>query len=461
MKYFSSSLSLRLLSIFIATAVLLFIILVAAFSSGMNGQWRRSIQPHLVQYVEYVQQDLGSPPIPDRAAALSQRLLVDIYIYENNQFIFSTNGQTLEVDNLTFHSVTRRLPVSARKMISGLNLDAYISNHSNERKRILRIDQNGFSVYYDLKNIGPSQRHLLGFVHELLIALAGLAIVLAGSYFAIRHQLLPIRQIQKSVKRMSNAELEHRINRVGSSDLDVLSQSIDSMADRLQALLDAKRQLLMALSHELRSPVTRARITTELLEEEKHKERLLDDLQNMERIINDIMESEQLQSSHTVLNKQPVDIHFILSDELSRLCPDVTLNLAAKPSVYQIEADEARLRIVFRNILLNAIQHGSSASEELNIDVSLFDRTEFIEVVIRDHGVGIAPAQLLYVTDPFYRPDPSRSRNTGGFGMGLTLAKLIAEAHDGVMKIESYPDIDPGTQITICLPRISPQAKLT
>jgi signal transduction histidine kinase len=458
MKYFSSSLSLRLLSIFIVTAVLLFIILVAAFSSGMNGQWRRSIQPHLVQYVEYVQQDLGSPPIPDRANVLSQRLLVDIYIYEHNQFIYSTNGQTLEIDNLAFHSVTRRIPSSARNTNSELNLDAYISNHSNERKRILRIDQNGFSVYYDLQNLRSKQRLISGFVRELLLSLAGLAIVLTGSYFTIRHQLLPIRQIQKCVKRMSNAELEHRINRSGSSDLDVLSQSIDSMADRLQALLDAKRQLLMALSHELRSPVTRARVTTELLEETKHKERLLDDLQNMERIINDIMESERLQSSHTVLNKQPVDVHFILSDEVNRLCPGVTLKSAKKPSGYHIEADEARLRIVFRNLLLNTIQHGNSNSEEPDIDVSLVDESEIIEVVIRDHGNGIGPEQLKYVTDPFYRPDPSRSRDTGGFGMGLTLAKLITEAHAGTIKIESHPDVGPGTRITICLPRATPQA---
>ncbi|MFT5894069.1 MAG: signal transduction histidine kinase [bacterium] len=457
MKYFSSSLSLRLLSIFIATAALLFMILVAAFSSGMNGQWRRSIQPHLVQYVEYVQQDLGSPPIPNRADALSARLLVDIYIYENNLFIYSTNGQTLKVDDLTFVSVTRRISSSDRKTNSRLNLDAYISNHSNERKRILRIDQKGFSVYYDLQNLGPRQRHLSGYFNELLLALVGLAIVLTGSYFAIRQQLLPIRQIQKSVKRMSNAELEHRINRSGSSDLDVLSQSIDSMADRLQALLDAKRQLLMALSHELRSPVTRARITTELLEETRHKERLLDDLQNMERIINDIMESERLQSSHAVLNKQSVNLYFILSDELNRLCPGVTLTSSKNISGYHIEADEARLRIVFRNLLLNAIQHGTLNSEKPKIEAALTDESEFLEIVIRDHGVGILPNQLKYVADPFYRPDPSRSRNTGGFGMGLTLAKLITEAHAGTMKIESYPDIEPGTRITICLPRVSKQ----
>lgn len=458
MKYFSSSLSLRLLCIFIVTAVLLFIILIASFSSGMNGQWRRTIQPHLVQYVEYVQQDLGSPPIPERANALSERLLVDIYIYESGQFVYSTNGQTLNIDDLDFHSVRRRMAETARIIQSEANLDAYISNHSNERKRILRIDQNGFSIYYDLQRIGPNRKHLYGLVHELLLALTGVFIVLAASYFAIRHQLSPIRQIQKSVKRMSNADLDHRISRLGNSDLDVLSQSIDSMADRLQALLDAKRQLLMALSHELRSPVTRARITTEMLEETKQKTRLLDDLQNMERIINDIMESEQLQSSHTVLNKKSVDVHSLLTDELERMCPDVKLSSAIEPADYRLVADEARLRIVFRNLLLNAIQHGSSSSNEPSLEVFLSDQSTFVEVSIQDYGVGIAPDQLQYVSDPFYRPDPSRSRDTGGFGMGLTLAKLIIEAHAGSMNIESNPAVKPGTRITISLPRLEDNA---
>ena len=452
MKYFSSSLSLRLLCIFLVTAVLLFLILIATFSSGMNGQWRRTIQPHLVQYVEYVQQDLGSPPAPERAKILSERLLVDIYIYENNVFLYSTNEEALDFDSLDFFSVKRKIPSTSEQSQSALKLDAYISDHNSERKRILRIDQNGFSVYYDLQNIRNRQKNISSFFQELVFALIGLAIVLLGSYLAIRHQLAPIRQIQKSVQRMSNAELEHRINRSGNSDLDALSQSIDSMAARLQALLDAKRQLLLALSHELRSPITRARITTELLEKTKHKERLLDDLQNMERIINDIMESEQLQSSHSILNKQTVDLHVILADELNRLRPDLSLDVENSLMSFQLDADEARLRILFRNILNNAVEYGASDATANDLIVSLAVEANFIKVVIRDYGIGIDPAQLQNVTDPFFRPDPSRNRATGGFGMGLTLAKLIVEAHTGSLVIQSYPEITPGTQVIIRLP---------
>ena len=451
-KALSSSLSLRLLCIFLLTAILLVGFFIIAFSQGMSGQWRRTIQPHLVQYVEYVQQDLGSPPNHDRANALSKRLRVDIYIYQSDEFVYSTNGQTLPLDSLVFRSVNRRFPIGKTSFDSPLELKAAFTDHDSSENRILRIEQGDHVVYYDLQSQHNASRQQNRFGNELAVALLGLAVVLFLSYLAIRHQLRPIWQIQKSVGRMSNAELDHRINRKGSSDLDVLAQSIDGMAERLQALLDAKRALLMALSHELRSPVTRARITTELLPESKNRDRLADDLQNMERMIHDIMESEQLQSNHAVLNKDSVDLEDLLSDELKRIFPTVDLSVSPAYQIQTIEADAARLRIAFRNLLLNAQQHGASNDSTVKLNISLSENDGSVEVVIRDHGKGINPEHIKFITDPFYRPDSSRSRETGGFGMGLTLARLIVEAHSGSMEIQSSPSISPGTQITIRLP---------
>lgn len=451
-KALSSSLSLRLLCIFIFTAILLIGSFIVAFSHGMSGQWRRTIQPHLVQYVEYVQQDLGSPPNHDRADALSERLLVDIYIYQQGEFVYSTNSETLPLDTLVFVSANRRFPIAKQSTKNSLQLNAAITRNDSSEKKILRIEQNNYAVYYDLQSRQSNSLQHNRFANELIIALLGLAVVLIASYLAIRHQLRPIWQIQKSVGRMANAELDHRINRKGSSDLDVLAQSIDGMAERLQALLDAKRQLLMALSHELRSPVTRARITTELLPESKNRERLTEDLQNMERMIQDIMESERLQSNHAVLNKDSIQLENLLNDELKRIFPYVELHVSPSYQVSSIDADAPRLRIAFRNLLLNAQQHGTSDENDVKLNITLAQSNDSIEVVIRDYGKGIDSEHLRFITDPFYRPDSSRSRDTGGFGMGLTLARHIVEAHAGSMVIESKPHINPGTQITITLP---------
>ena len=451
-KAFSSSLSLRLLCIFLLTAILLFGILVGGFSQGMRGQWQRTIQPHLVQYVRYVQQDLGNPPEPARADALSQRLLVDIYIYKDEELIYSTNGTSLRLDELIFHPVKRRSSRWDENEPTSLSLKAAITDHDSTNNRILRIRQRNFLVYYDLTRQHISQGRRNRFGNELALALLGLSLVLVISYIAIRHQLRPIRDIQKSVSRMSNAELSHRINRDGNSDLDVLAQSIDSMAERLQALLDAKRQLLMALSHELRSPITRATITTELLPDSKNRDRLKEDLKNMERMIHDIMESEQLQSNHSVLNKDELDIEELLIDELHHQCPTVNLRITEAYQKQTLSADAARLRIAFRNLLLNAQQHGASPDSTADISVTLDQTATDIVVSIRDQGQGIDPEHLKYISDPFYRPDASRTRTTGGFGLGLTLARLIVEAHSGNLQVKSHPDIAPGTLIDIYLP---------
>jgi len=451
-RTFSSSLSLRLLLIFILAAILLLFILITSFASGMNGQWRRTIQPHLVQYVQYLQQDLGSPPSSLRADQLSQKLNVDIYIYQQNELIHATNEQQLQLESLNFVTVTNRLPQTMRQKIVETGLSAYISRGRHFRRPILRIDQGQHSIYYDL-GTGNKQSSYFGRPNfELSKAIIGLSLVLLASYFAIRHLLRPIRQIQSSVHRMSNAELSHRINRSGNSDLDELSHSIDGMAERLEALLDAKRQLLMALSHELRSPLTRARITTELLPDPRNRIRLLDDLSNMERMINDIMESERLQSNHSVLNKEAVNVTDILSDELQHNFPEVVVQRQEVQKGLLINADAARLKIAFRNLLLNAYQHGKDSSNTTTLDVSVETQDDHIIISIRDYGKGIEPEHAQRITDPLYRPDASRTRTTGGFGMGLTLARLIIEAHHGELIIDSMPSLKPGTKINVKLP---------
>ncbi len=195
-----------------------------------------------------------------------------------------------------------------------------------------------------MREPGPGRGGHGRFNDELLLALAALGVVLVGSYLLIRRQLSPIRQIQKSVGLMSEGNLSHRIDRRGKSDLDELSKSIDGMAARLQAMLDAKRQLLISVSHELRSPITRARINTELLPESRIRDRLQDDLSDMERMIRDIMESEQLQSRHSILNKENLDLAELFRGELDHIAPGTELQLVKPPAALRVNGDAARSR---------------------------------------------------------------------------------------------------------------------
>lgn len=458
----SSSLSLRLLGIFVVTSALIIFILITMYSRGLSGQWARSIRPHLVQYVQYVQDDLGSPPAADRADDLARRLPVDIHIYRQGRLIHATTDRKLELDDFHFTPIGRRPDrrMSAHARLAAQSTDSDVPSLSHvsisfrgSPQRILRILDGDYTVYYDLREPGTRRGHRMRFNDDLLLALAALAIVLTGSYLLIRRQLAPIRQIQNSVGTMSEGNLAQRIGRRGSSDLDVLANSIDGMAARLQAMLDAKRQLLIALSHELRSPVTRARINTELLPDSRIRERLLEDLADMERMIQDIMESELLQSRHSVLNTERLNLADLFTEELLHLHPDTPMQILAPHSSLDISGDAARLRILLRNLVLNALQHGRSEDGEAHITVTLDASPEHAVLRVSDEGAGITPEHLDEVSDPFYRPDPSRSRATGGFGLGLTLARLIAEAHAGRLSIDSDPQHRPGTCVIVELPR--------
>ena len=263
-KALSSSLSLRLLGIFAITAALVIFILISLFSRGLSGQWARSIRPHLAQYVQYVQQDLGTPPQPDRALAIARRLPVDIHIFQNDELIYATTSFDLEIDSLQFEAVGRRGPrqwsgtentsidKSQRDQSTFNPLPGASVSRNKSRHRVLRVEDGEYTVYYDLRDTRPKRRKMRTLTDELLVALGAIGLVLGGSYLLIRQQLSPIRRIQKSVGIMTDGQLEHRIDSKGRDDLADLSNSIDSMATRLQAMLDAKRQLLLALSHELR-----------------------------------------------------------------------------------------------------------------------------------------------------------------------------------------------------------------
>lgn len=454
-KALSSSLSLRLLGILMVTAVLVVAILIALFSKGLSGQWRRSIEPHLIQYTHYVQQDLGSPPRPARAAAIARRLPINIYIYKNNTLDYSTSRQPLDLEQLDFkpgrmHDKKHPQPVLPGRPQATFSVAA--SNNRHTRKHVLRSTDGIYTVYYDLNKHKPRGARVSRIADELLYALIALGLVFGSSYLLIRWQLSPIRQIQKSVGIMAGGQLDHRINRQGHGDLDVLSTSIDSMAQKIQAMLDAKRQLLLAISHELRSPVTRARITTELLPESKNRDRLLDDMADMERMITDIMESEQLQAGHSILNREDLSLTQLFKDELARLAPDSTLQFNQVAETINFSGDATRLRIMLRNLVLNALQHGKSDNGDTQLEVSLIATGETITLTVADQGPGIAAEHINEVGDAFYRPDPSRSRATGGFGLGLSLARLIAEAHGGSLDIDSDPKSRPGTRVVISLP---------
>jgi len=255
--------------------------------------------------------------------------------------------------------------------------------------------------------------------------------------------LRPVRDIKYGVKQMGQGDLAYRVPVRHNNDLGELAGSINSMAIDIEQMLDAKRQLLLGASHELRSPLTRAKVALQLLDESKTRNLIEDDLVEMEHLISNILESERIKTGHAALQRSTFN--------LKELVQSVVDEIQASPVVIEcsqalpdIVADKTRLRILLRNLIGNAFEHNENTdSTDQNettrtpVTIKLEHIEENLQISVIDSGPGIDAEHIELVTEPFYRTDESRTRSTGGFGLGLHLAKLIAEAHGGSLNISS------------------------
>jgi signal transduction histidine kinase len=215
-------------------------------------------------------------------------------------------------------------------------------------------------------------------------------------------------------------------------------------------MLEAKRQLLLAISHELRSPLTRAKVALEFLEDQSVKTNLMQDIKEMERLIADLLESERLNTRHSKLQVAPVDLADLAAGVVHSDFPGqeqrVELSLPAKPAI--IEGDATRLRLLVKNLVENALRYTPANGRPIELAVT--QEAETAQIQVCDHGHGMSAHDLARITEPFYRADPARSRSTGGLGLGLYLCRRIAEAHGGSLAITS--EVGCGTEVTVRLP---------
>jgi len=391
--------------------------------------------PHMEQYLDYVNKDLGYPPSRERADELASKLPINIYV-EGPDTSFSTNNKPLNLEGLHF------------KQIRGdqQQPEIYIGEH--HRRTVLKNRTREYSMYYELEHRSAQERRRGVMVKPLMI----LGLILGGCYLLVRRLLRPVHDIKEAVQLMGAGKLETRVPVRSNNDLGVLSSSINNMATDIQKLLDAKRQLLLGASHELRTPITRATVAAKMLPDSQNRTRIIEDLEEMESLIADIMESERVTGGHTALNLESVEVTQQIADVLEEMhYPKVATDFAQH--LPPIEADAVKIRLLLRNLLSNALEHGASDRPPV---IKTVVNGNSIVITFTDYGPGVSPDHLSNLTEPFYRADPSRARSTGGFGLGLHLCDLIVQAHNGEMTIENHytagNDSPDGALVTVVFP---------
>ncbi len=428
-QYIRKSLFFRLLAIFGITVVLfLIIILISLQSIGNDSDTIETIPDYFTRHVESIIEDIGTPPNLSNAMRLASELSWTINI-RNPIMEWSSDAQN-------------RLDVDSSQYQESLTSDAEMRTINGED--IIRVNRDGYDFYM----YRSAQEEGLFNYFVLYTALALAALILFLNYFMVNKMLNPVRLLKQGAERIRQGDLSYRVKSNLQDELGELTESINHMADSLQSMLEAKRQLLMAISHELRTPITKAKLRMEFMPESDEKDQLKEDINEIDLLISDLLEAERLNNDHSALVSERVLLaNFIRSIAESFKSNNGEIEIEIPVNDLEFEIDKLRIRLLITNLLNNAVRHGKG--NLINVRVSFSGDRGIIEV--RDNGEGISEEHITQITEPFYRADSARQRNTGGFGLGLYLCRLIAQAHGGEMIIVSQEG--QGTQITVNLPR--------
>ncbi|HVM33054.1 MAG TPA: HAMP domain-containing sensor histidine kinase [bacterium] len=284
---------------------------------------------------------------------------------------------------------------------------------------------------------------------HLFHALGWIFLIQVLAFWGLRRMFGPMRYLMGGVRELAEGNLGFRFPPKGRGEFDFLAYNFNHMADRVQDMIRSKERLLLDVSHELRSPLTRLKVALEMTPPGPMRDSMARDIQEMETMLAEILETEQLKSDHGKLDLKPLDLSAVAKETAARYAdrkPGV--DLAPAPALW-IRGDETRVRRVLQNVLENALKY--SANQPQAARLTLSDSPEGAKVEVKDFGLGIPEADREKVFEPFYRVDPSRAKQTGGYGLGLSLCREIMKAHGGTISLASAPG--QGTTVTLIFPR--------
>jgi signal transduction histidine kinase len=290
------------------------------------------------------------------------------------------------------------------------------------------------------------------FVPAFLLG-AGLSALLA--VWAVWRMARPIRVLSAAADRLGRDVNAPPLPQTGSTEMARAAAAFNLMAERIRRFVADRTFLLSAIGHDLRTPITRLKLRTEFIDDEDMRRRLLADVEELEAMVNATMAfGRDVASSEPV---GAVDLAVLVRtvlDEASDARPEVSDQLAYEgPEHLTVQSRSLALKRAIANLVGNAINYGGGARVRLDPPAArdpMVPGSRSIRIVVEDDGPGIPPEELPRVFEPFHRAEASRNRETGGFGLGLPIARNILRAHGGDVTLANRPE--GGAQATILLP---------
>jgi signal transduction histidine kinase len=296
-------------------------------------------------------------------------------------------------------------------------------------------------------------------------ALVSIALAMIITYFISRRILAPVKALGQAAGRIGHGDFSARLHLKDKSELGELAQAFDTMVDNLEKNEQFRRNLITDTAHELRTPLGNIRGYLEAIRDGvvQPDEAIINSLNEeatvLTRLVEDLQELSLADAGRLKLVRQSENIVELISQVAS-----AASHIAASKGVQIIndivgelplcDIDSQRIRQVLNNLISNAITHTPSGGL---ITIGAGIQNDFVEISVKDTGEGIPVEHLENIFERFFRIDKSRSRSTGGHGLGLTISKRLVEAHGGIIKVTSK--VGEGSCFTFTIPVVKSISK--
>ena len=289
---------------------------------------------------------------------------------------------------------------------------------------------------------------------------ACLAVVVAFlvTLFLSRRILSPVKNLRSAAQRLGKGDFSQRVDIKDKSEIGELASTFNSMAGNLQRDEQLRRHMVSDIAHELRSPLTNVRGYLEAINDGIMKPdtatitSIYDETILLSRLVNDLQELSLAEAGELKLYCQPEEVSELIRQSINAVQAKAVekgleLSTDIPADLPQVNIDFLRIKQVLLNLIENALAH-TPVGGTINVSASL--SPDFVEVSVSDTGEGIPAEEVSNIFERFHRVDKSRSRSTGGSGLGLTIARYIVEEHQGKIWVRSEPG--QGSSFSFTLP---------
>ena len=300
--------------------------------------------------------------------------------------------------------------------------------------------------------VEPARPHPWVFFPYYLLVIAATGILCWGAAVWL---VSPIRNLTATVERFGHGDLSARWHTRRRDEIGYLARAFNETAERLQRLLTSERRLLADISHELRSPLTRLKFAVRLARSSPDQGHALDrierDVDRITYMVSELVEITRAEGDPEARKFAIVDLEEVIKDIVSEERLDAELRECRLQVNGHLErplwGDPKLLRRAVANVLRNAIRYSPSHSA---VELTLAETADTSIVEIRDHGPGVPQELLSQIFKPFFRAEESRDAQSGGLGLGLSIAMRAVQVHQGTITAENAK---PGLKVQIGLPR--------